>query len=89
MRWTSVEDLPIDLQGTARQMVADMTRRYPRLDLAKVEGVVVAAVEVATNQSDDDRPLARHVEELAVTVLSALADTDAADAGHADGEIDR
>ena len=88
MRWTSVEDLPIDLQGTTRQVVADMTRRYPQLDLSKVEGVVVAAVEVATSQPDDDRPFARHVEDLAATVLSALADTAAADAGHDHQECD-
>jgi hypothetical protein len=88
MRWTSVEDLPIDLQGTARQVVADMTRQYPRLDLSKVEGVVVAAVEVAANQSDDDRPFVRRVEDLSATVFMALADTDAADAGHDQEEHD-
>jgi hypothetical protein len=72
MRWTSVEDLPIDLQGTARQVVADMARRFPGLDVAKVEGVVVAAVELVSEQADDDRPLARHVEDMAATVLSEL-----------------
>ena len=74
MRWTSVEDLPIDLQGTARQVVADMSRRFPALGIEKVEGVVVAAVEIAADQTDDDRPLVRHVEDLARTVLSALSD---------------
>ena len=78
MRWTSVEDLPIDLQGTARQVVADMARRFPSLDLAKVEGVVVAAVELAADQTADDRPLVRRVEDLTTTVLSALSDEDSA-----------
>ena len=71
MRWTSLEDLPIDLQGTARQVVADMTRRFPDLDVETVAGVVVGAFEVACD-AVDDRPLVRHVEELTTTALSTL-----------------